>query len=336
MRNSRLTRQKLTTSGSWRLLYTLLPIAVMLWSAGALVAQQRTIPLWPEGPPEPTHFDRPEYDPTTSADRIKAGKVTVRVTDVSQPEMLVSLPEASRAVHVGVVVFPGGGYEHLAWNIEGTEVCDWLNSIGVGCAAVKYRVPEKGRFPDNPADFEDAQQAIRIFRSHAKEWNVEPDRIGVAGFSAGGNLAALLSRNYAFQGKAVPASTVSARPSFQMLFYPGSLTERGDEHRVLDSVQPNQEVGPTFIVQAMNDPAVHVEGTLSYAEALKAAGVSTELHIFAEGGHGFGLRPTNLPVSQWPVLAQQWLRTIHMLPKISSAAGTHGLLKNFIAPEVLS
>jgi acetyl esterase/lipase len=290
-------------------------VFMLLFAGGALggVAQQQTIELWPDGAPEPTSFARPEYDPTTKTDRMKAGKVTVRYTNVSKPLMAVYLPKSAKGNLTGALVFPGGGYDHLAWNIEGTEVCEWLNTIGVACAALKYRVPEKGRFPDNPADLEDAQQAMRIFRSHAAAWHVNPGRIGIVGFSAGGNLAALLSRQYGYQGEHVPVSNVSARPDFQILLYPGGLTERGTDGALVDTVRPDKNVTTTLIVQAANDPAVHMEGTLSYAAALKEAGVPTEVHIFAEGGHGFGLRPTEHPVSHWPTLAEIWLETNHLL-----------------------
>jgi acetyl esterase/lipase len=294
-------------------------VAMAAWSvfAAAAWSQKETIPLWPHGDPEPTSFERPEYDPTTAANRIISGKVTTRLTNVSDPGMTIFMPDHEKATGVGVLVFPGGGYDHLAWNIEGTEVCEWFQSVGVTCAAVKYRVPEKGRFPENPADLEDAQQAMRLFRSHAKEWHVDQERVGVVGFSAGGNLAALLSRQYGYQAKSVPSSDVSARPNFQMLLYPG-LPKPGVVDAASDAIQPNAETPPTFIVQAINDPAAHVENTLAYFAALKTAGTPSEVHLFAEGGHGFGLRPTRLPVSRWPELAATWLRTIRMIQSSES------------------
>jgi acetyl esterase/lipase len=288
-------------------------LAVLLAASTPLWSQNKTIDLWPDGNPQPTSFDKPEYDPTTDADRLKAGKVTLRLTNVSRPTISVYFPKVGQNARVGVLVFPGGGYDHLAWNIEGTEACEWLQSIGVTCAAVKYRVPEKGGFPENPADLEDVQQAVRIFRSHASEWHVDPARIGVVGFSAGGNLAALLSRNFAYQGNKVPPSNLSARPDFQILLYPGGLTERGGSITVAEAVKPNKDVPPTLIVQAINDPASHVESTLAYFIALKNEGVTSELHLFAEGGHGFGLRPTELPITHWTALAERWLITIKVL-----------------------
>jgi acetyl esterase/lipase len=288
-------------------------IAACLCLTSSLRAQRQTIPLWPDGTPEPAHVPGPEYDPTTAANRIVSGKVTVRVTNVSKPDLAIYLADPSKNTHVAAVVFPGGGYDHLAYNIEGTEVCDWLNSIGVNCAVLKYRVPEKGRFPDNPEDLEDAQQAMRITRSHAGEWHIDPDRIGVIGFSAGGNLAALLSKNFNYQGAHVPPSTVTAKPNFQMVIYPGGLRQKGDETKLDPSFQPGPDTPPTFLVQAENDTTAHVETSLVYFQALKDAKIPAELHIYTLGGHGFGLRPTELPISQWPKLAETWLRTIHML-----------------------
>lgn len=287
--------------------------AAFLCLSPSLRAQRQTLPVWPNGTPEPSHTPGPEFDPTTDANRIVSGKVTVRITNVSKPDLAIYPADAAKNTHVAAVVFPGGGYDHLAYNIEGTEVCDWLNSIGVNCAVLKYRVPEKGRFPENAEDLEDAQQAMRIMRSHASEWHIDPDRIGVVGFSAGGNLAALLSAQFNFQGKSVPPSTISARPNFQMVIYPGGLRKRSDESKLDPSFQPTPEVPPTFLVQAENDVTAHVETSLVYFEALKVAKIPAELHVYTLGGHGFGLRPTELPISHWPKLAETWLQTIRML-----------------------
>jgi acetyl esterase/lipase len=286
--------------------------AAMLFALAApLVSQQLTLPLWPNGNPEPSSITGPEIDPTTDANRIVSGKVTVRITNVSHPNLAVYPADAAKNTGVGVVVFPGGGYDHLAYNIEGTEVCDWLNSIGVNCAVLKYRVPEKGRFPNNTEDLEDAQQAMRIVRSHAAEWHIDAHRIGVVGFSAGANLAALLSTHFDFQGKNVPASQVNARPDFQMIIYPGGL--RGPDGKLNPAFTPTAQMPPTFLVQAEDDMTAHVETSLVYFQALKDAGVPAELHIYTQGGHGFGLRPTDFPISRWPLQAEIWLHTIHVL-----------------------
>jgi acetyl esterase/lipase len=287
--------------------------ACLIALSAPLLGQQLTLALWPNGDPEPSSFAGPEYDPTTDANRIVSGKVTVRITNVSHPTLSVYPADAAKNTGAGVVVFPGGGYDHLAWNIEGTEVCDWLNSIGVNCAVLKYRVPEKGRFPDNAEDLEDAQQAMRMVRAHAGEWHIDLNRIGVVGFSAGGNLAALLSTHFDFQGKNVPQSAISARPNFQMIIYPGGLRARGADGKLDPTFTPTAQSPPTFLVQAEDDMTAHVETSLVYFQALKDAGVPAELHIYTQGGHGFGLRPTDFPISRWPQQAETWLHTIHVL-----------------------
>lgn len=285
--------------------------AVGLLAGGVARAQQHVLPLWPNGNPEPSTITGPENDPTTDANRIVSGKVTVRVTNVSKPTLSVYLPPAGKNTHAAALVFPGGSYIRLAINIEGTEVCDWLNSQGMACLLVKYRVPEQGHFPENVDDLEDAQQAMRLARTHAAEWGIDPQRIGAIGFSAGAHLAAVLSTHPDFQGKNVPASTVDAKPDWQMLIYPGWLN--GADGKVNASVMPTASTPPTFLVMAENDYTAHVENALVYFQALKDAKVPAEMHLFTQGGHGFGLRPTELPISRWPLLAAEWLRTLHVL-----------------------
>ena len=285
-------------------------VAMMMWCA-CMRAQQTTLELWPNGNPEPSKITGPEFDPTTDANRIVSGKVTIRVTNVSHPSLAAYPPPAEKNTGAAALVFPGGSYIRLAYNIEGTEVCDWLNSIGMTCVLVKYRVPEEGHYPENVEDLEDAQQAMRLTRAHAAEWHIDPNRIGVIGFSAGAHLAAVLSTHPDFQGKAVPPSAMDARPNFQMILYPGWLT--GTDGKVSPSLQPTAEIPPTLIVQAENDYTAHVENALGYFLALKNAHVPAEMHLYTRGGHGFGLRPTELPISHWPTAAEEWLHTIHVL-----------------------
>jgi len=277
----------------------------------ASIAQQHTLPLWPNSNPEPTTIIGPEIDPSTDANRIVSGKVTVRVTNVSKPTLSVYLPPKDKNTGAAALVMPGGSYIRLSWNLEGTEVCDWLNSIGMTCLLVKYRVPETGHYPENVEDLEDAQQAMRLSRAHATEWGIDPQRIGAIGFSAGAHLAAALSTHADFQGKNVPTSSIDAKPNFQMLLYPGWLN--GADGKVNSTVKPVADTPPTFLVMAEDDYTAHVENALVYFQALKDAKVPAELHLFTQGGHGFGLRPTDRPISRWPVLAETWLNTIHIL-----------------------
>jgi acetyl esterase/lipase len=279
-------------------------------------AQQKTMLLWPNGNPEPSTITGPEIDPTTDANRMYAGKATTRIKNVSQPSITLFPADAAKNSGAAVLVLPGGGYDHLTWNLEGSEICEWLNSIGITGVLVKYRVPEKGRFPENPEDMEDAQQAIRLTRAHAVEWKIDPNKVGVIGFSAGGHLAALMSTHPEYRSpnvpvSNVPAATVDARPNFQMLIYPAFLL--GTDGKVSPTFQPTAQIPPSFIVIAENDHTARVETALVYYQALKDAKISAELHIYTQGGHGFGSRPTDLPISHWPPIAETWLHTIHVL-----------------------
>jgi acetyl esterase/lipase len=218
-----------------------------------------------------------------------------------------------------VVVFPGGGYNILAIDLEGTEVCDWLNAAGVNCVLLKYRVPGTGPYPRSPAALQDAQRAVGLVRLHAAEWKIDPNRIGVLGFSAGGHLAAAISTHFEqrIYEPVDAADKLSCRPDFAVVIYPGYLALAEKNFAPNADIIPTAQTPPTFIVQAEDDP-VHVENAVVYFLALKNAKVPAELHIYAEGGHGYGLRPTALPVTTWPAAAQAWMRTIKVLAPASN------------------
>lgn len=245
----------------------------------------------------------------------------MHLTNVSEPTLAFYPAPAAKNTGVAIVVFPGGGYRILAYDLEGTEVCTWLNSIGVNCALVKYRVPFATHYPENTADLEDAQQAMRITRAHAKEWNIDPNRTGVLGFSAGAHLAVILGNHPDFKRPGEPANELSARPDFAFIIYPGYLTDEPALNQLAKGIDPSSNTPPTFLLQAENDP-VHEENSLLYFQALKEANVPAELHIFAEGGHGYGLRPTSLPITHWPLLAETWLHTIHMIGASTTPYGS--------------
>ena len=284
--------------------------AALFIAAPLVSAQQITLPLWPNGAPETYHGD-PETDITKSTDRLVAGKPLAHLTNISKPTLTVYKPTAKNT-GAAVVVFPGGSYRILAYDLEGTEVCTWLNSIGVTCVLVKYRVPFPDRFPENPADLEDAQQAMRITRSHAAEWGIDPKRLGALGFSAGGHLVVVLSNHADYKRTGEPANEVDARPDFVIVIYPGYLSDAPALNKLTRGIDPSPNTPPTFLLQAEDDP-VHEENALLYFQALKEAKVPAELHLYAQGGHGYGLRPTELPVTHWPGLVETWLHTIHVL-----------------------
>lgn len=269
------------------------------------------MPLWPGPPPGAKNVPvgEQERDTTKPTDNSIAGRPLQRLGFVSTPTLTLYPAPSGKNTGATVVVFPGGGYSILAYDLEGTEVCEWLNGIGVNCALVKYRVPNAGPFPKHTEDLADAQRAVRLVRQHAEEWQLNPKRIGVLGFSAGGHLIAVLDAHAA--DKVYPeqdaADRQSARPDFAIVIYPGYLSE--GTHITHPEVKPVPLTPPTFLVQAEDDP-VKVENAWAYYEALKQAKVPAEMHLYAEGGHGFGLRPTKLPVTHWPELAAIWMRNL--------------------------
>ena len=277
-----------------------------------------TIPLWPSSAPGSPTAKGPERDVTTSKDRQVAGRRVVRLSDVSAPTITLyssnqgnQLQGSSPALGPAVVVFPGGAYQRLAIDLEGTEVCDWLNSIAVNCVLLKYRVPDTGPFPKSDAALQDAQRAIGLMREHAAEWHIDAKRLGVLGFSAGGHLAAAVSTHY--ERRIYPAvdaaDRLSCRPDFAIIIYPGYLANSDKNFEFSPDIPVTASTPPALLVQAEDDP-VHVENAVEYFMALKKAGVPAELHTYAQGGHGYGLRQTSLPVTGWPQLAAGWLKTI--------------------------
>ena len=273
-----------------------------------------TLPLWPGAPPGGLANLPPEIDTTTPQMPLIAGRRLIRLGNVANSTLTLYAAKGENS-GAAVVVFPGGGYQILAIDLEGTEVCDWLNSIHVNCVLVKYRVPNTGPYPKSPAALQDAQRALGMVRQHAAEWHIDPNRIGVLGFSAGAHLAAALSTHYdkRLYDAVDAADSMSCRPDFAAIIYPGYLALAEKNMEPNPDIQPTSETPPTFIVQAEDDP-VHVENAVDYFMALKRAKVPAELHIYAQGGHGYGLRRTELPVTTWPDRAAEWLHTIKVLP----------------------
>lgn len=280
------------------------------------------IAIWPQKAPDEQPLPGAEYLKTVQ-DKPVAGKPWLYVGNISQPTMTVY---SSKGKNTGaaVVVFPGGGFQILAIDLEGTEICDWLTSNGITCVLLKYRVPSLPYDwhcdcrPHNHAistqSLEDAQRTMGLVRLHAKEWHIDPHRIGVIGFSAGGYLVAEISTNYKkrLYSPIDAADRESCRPDFAMAIYPGHLAEP-------EGLNPNVPVSgdtpPTFLVQAEDDHVDGVKQALAYYIALKDAGANVEMHLYAQGGHAFGLRPTKLPITHWPELAMQWMKTIGVIPE---------------------
>jgi acetyl esterase/lipase len=277
-------------------------------------ADHVTLPIWPGTPPgEPANLP-PEADMNAAGTKTMAGRPYVRLGNVSTPTITLYKPKGANT-GAAVVVFPGGGYQILSMDLEGTEVCDWLNSIGVNCVLLKYRVPDSGPYPKSAFALEDAQRAMGLVRQHAAEWGIDADRVGVLGFSAGGHLAAAISNYYDHRlyDPVDAADKLSCRPDFAVVLYPGYLALADKNFAPNPDIQPTANTPPTFLLQAEDDP-VHVENAVVYFLALKNANVPAELHVYAQGGHGYGLRPRDLPIMGWPALVETWMRTIKILP----------------------
>ncbi|HVU26027.1 MAG TPA: alpha/beta hydrolase [Opitutus sp.] len=295
----------------------LLVLGFALEGSSLLAGVSAPIRLWPDKPRGGAAATAPEADTTKPGDNLIAGRPLIRLGNVSEPTITIYSPDAAKNTGAAAVVCPGGGYYILAMDLEGTEVCAWLNSIGVTGILLKYRVPAPressvgeqvaaGTFPP----LQDAQRALGLVRSRAKEFGVDPQRIGVLGFSAGGHLSAALSNHYEKRDYAAidAADQVSCRPDFCVLIYPGYLVREPDLTKVgAELAVAKEKTPPTFLAMAEDDP-VHVENVIHYYLALKNAGVPAELHTYPTGGHGYGLRRTKDLVTTWPDRVADWMR----------------------------
>jgi acetyl esterase/lipase len=280
----------------------------------AAIAAPEPIALWPLLPPGEKGDIGPEADMTKPDENLIAGRRVIRLGNVSTPTLTVYKPAKDKDTGAAVLVCPGGGYYILAWDLEGTEVCDWLNSIGVTGVLLKYRVPRRPDSSGGFAPLQDAQRAMGLIRQHAADWAIDPNKIGVLGFSAGGNLSALLcshddTRAY---GAIDAADQLNCRPNFAILVYPGGLASDKDLTKLSPNLSVTDKTPPTFLVMAQDDP-VKVEHCLVYYAALKEAKVPAEMHLYAKGGHGYGLRPAANPVTLWPKLCEVWMRGLKIL-----------------------
>jgi len=280
------------------------------------------VPIWPGAVPDARPTEGPEESGTVvdgaGRSTLVAGKPWVYVRNVSQPTLTV-YPPVGHNTRVAVVVFPGGGYNVLAIDLEGKEICDWLTSRGITCVLLKYRVPclKTGPYRDCRAALVDAQRAVGLVRFRAAQWHVDPHRIGVLGTSAGGHMVAAISTH--FEKRLYPivdaADHESCRPDFALALYPGHLAVPEENFALNPDIQVTRRTPPTFLLHAQDDPIDPVENSLAYYSALRKAGVPAEMHVFGTGGHAFGLRPTESPITRWPPLAETWLRTIGVITR---------------------
>jgi len=288
-------------------------IAAIVLSGGSLslAAEPITLNLWPGRAPGETKELPPEAYQTKPEDKLIAGRRIIKLGNVSTPQIAIYRPPQEKNTGAAVVICPGGGHNILAYDLEGTEVADWLNSIGVTGIVLKYRVPFRDPQQRWTAAVQDAQRAMSLVRSRASEWGIDPKRLGILGFSAGGEVAGLVSifgEERKYDG-VDDVDKVSMRPDFAILVYPGNLVD-WQTSQLQEYVKVTKETPPMFFVHAYDD-GVTVLNTLLVAAELKKAGVPAEVHVYATGGHGYGLRPVEgQSVTQWPKPCEAWLRTM--------------------------
>ena len=275
----------------------------------SLISQEKPILLFPEGAPGEKVKMKQVDDLTGNK---VAGCPVMRTGSVSEPTLTFYPAPADNNSGVTIIVNPGGGYNILAYNLEGTEICKRFNNYGVNCVLVKYRVPRRDGLEKHEAPLQDVQRSIAYTRSHAKEWNIDPDRIGVLGFSAGAHLSAVASTNYMNRTylRIDSNDDVSLRPDFTVLIYPAYLS--ADNFSISPELKVDENTPPTIIIQTQDDYSF-IDSSLFYYYALKEAEVPVTMHLYPSGGHGYGARNTGHTVNEWPHRVLAWLRDIKMI-----------------------
>lgn len=275
------------------------------------MAQQIPILLFPDGAPG-------ENDKLIETESLRgrtvAGRPVLRISNVSQSTITFYPVAADNNSRATIIVIPGGRYEVLSYNLEGTEICERFNGYGINCVLLKYRVPRREGLPKHAAPLQDLQRAIAYTRAHADEWNIDKNKLGVIGFSAGAHLAAIASNS--FENKTYPSidsiDEENIRPDFCLLIYPSYMDSKN--FTLVPELKVTDKAPPTFLVQTEDDHSL-LNSSLFYYYALKEAKVSATMHLYPSGGHAYGLRDTGHLVNEWPERAVSWLRNIGMLDR---------------------
>lgn len=290
-------------------------------TATAPAAEPLVLNVWPGNAPNETNAIGPErvrLSPKLERKQVEVTEPTRLITDVTIPTITVYRPDAEKATGTAMVICPGGGYWDLYWQLEGEEVAAWLNSVGVTGVLLKYRVPRR---PDEPKGeparrpLQDAQRAVSLVRSRAREWSLRPDRIGIVGFSAGGHLAFATATSFDHRTyeSIDDVDKVSCRPDFAIPVYPGYLKAK-DKDELAPGLRIPTNTPPVFLVHGSDDIISPPEHSVVTYLALKRAGVSAELHLYANTVHDFGVRTNDRPYSAWTASCVHWLRDGRFLP----------------------
>lgn len=290
------------------LLCSLLPCIAEEKSAGTVFK------LWPGvAPGEKGNIPEEKFEPAKPNEK----PPLLRLGNVSVPTITITKPKPEKDTKTAVIIAPGGGYTILAWEHEGTQVAEWLNDLGVTAILLKYRVPRRPDTPKNVSPLpalQDAQRAIGLVRSKAKELGIEPDRIGMLGFSAGGHLTAWASTNTEKRAyePVDDADKVSCRPDFAVLIYPGGILDA--EKKIKPEINITKEMPPSFLAVAFDDEG-SFDSTVELMRAMKAQKVPAELHVYSAGGHGFGMKNIGKPAQTWPARVEDWMKQSGYLKK---------------------
>jgi acetyl esterase/lipase len=290
-------------------------IVALVFSLPAFAAEPTILDLWPGKPPGETKELPPETDLWKDTDTLVGGKKIQKITNVSKPTLAVYRPAKDVDTGASMIICPGGGHYILAYDHEGTECAEFLAKHGVTGIVLKYRVPGRDKDKRWGAAVQDAQRAIRVVRAKAKEWGLDPKRVGILGFSAGGEvagLAAMLHAEPQYEA-ADELDKQPIRPDFAALIYPGGFLEKSND-KLKDYVKPTKDTPPMFLVHAFDD-GVDCRNSILLAAALKAIGVSCELHLYATGGHGYGMRDTGHPINTFPDRLMEWMKKQGYLKK---------------------
>lgn len=292
----------------WILIMMLFCLVPMQFAAAD---DHAVVKVWPETAPGEKGDIPAEHEQDRNP---KDGVPVIRLADVSEPTLTMYPAPADKATGTMVIVCPGGGYQILAWNLEGTEIAEWLNSIGVSAAILKYRVPRRKDRPMYEAPLQDVQRAIRLMRRDADKYGVDPNRIGILGFSAGGHLTAAASTRFDKNSYDAidEADKLSCRPDFSVLVYPAYLTVGGDVNKLAPEITVTKDTPPAILIQTEDD-GIKVECAIAYYLALKHEKVPVEMHLYPSGGHGYGLRESKHDVHTWPARVGDWMKARGLL-----------------------
>ncbi len=269
-----------------------------------------------------THFLWPKKVPgevpgeVSEEKGIRTGGI-LRVSNVTKPSLTVFHADPEKSNGTGILVCPGGGYNILAYEHEGSEICKWLNSIGVTGFLLKYRVPRRKNRPKHEAPMQDSQRALGLIRQNASKWRVDPNRVGILGFSAGGNLGlmTLVSHQSRSYETVDSADEFSCRPDFGILIYPAYLVDRVKRNALFPEIKINKDTPPCFFAHTGDDHVPAEGSVLAYLELEKSGVEGNELHVFPYGGHGYGMRPSKQPIAKWPARASEWMNSMGWLAK---------------------